>query len=307
MKILVTGSNGFLGMNVTKVLSNAHQTFGVNRSLGMDSYTDRDYLLDINYSEKLSRLVGELQIEAIVHCAAKPIVGDCDRDPYGAYHTNTLGTISILEAARRNGVKKTLIVETDKVYGEQTPGTSMTEEYGLNPGSPYELSKALGSMASEFYRNHYGMDIVQVRPVNLFGPYDYSYSRLVPAMMRSVVKNKPVIIHEEAKSVYRDLLYAPEAARMIRVLLESKTKENIYNLSACEPPKTIPEHVKEFCAAMKYENVETLTKGTSFSEIQYQSISGHRFMEEFSYHSELSKSRQILETYAWYEKRLRNA
>ena len=95
------------------------------------------------------------------------------------FMTNGLGTASILEAAKFAGCEKTVVVETDKVYGfqEEVP----TKETAiLNPNSPYEFSKVLATQFCDFYRKQYLMDIVSVRPVNIFGAGDFSYSRVIP-------------------------------------------------------------------------------------------------------------------------------
>ena len=195
---------------------------------------------------------------------------------------NGLGTASILEAARYANCQKTIVVETDKVYGfqEQVP---TTEDAVLNPNSPYELSKALSSQFCDFYRKHYSMDVISVRPVNLFGEGDYSYSRIIPAAMRNISRGEGIPVHEDGDKIFRDFLYVKDAAEMLYTLATKNTKHKIYNFSSNDS-MSITQLAKDISKILNH-NVSPVTvkKPGNYSEIPYQSIDGHRFIEEFDY------------------------
>jgi len=299
MNILITGHSGFLGGHTADYfMKHNHVVYGVSRAL-RPNCEHHQYNMDITDYDALSRLVNEKCIDVIVHIAGKPIVADCDADPYNAYKVNGLGAASIIESARYAGVKKTVIVETDKVYGFQED-VPTKEDAVLNPGSPYELSKALIATFSDFYRKHYDMNIVSVRPVNVFGPGDYSFTRLVPASMRSIASGGGVTVQEHAVDIYRDFIYVKDVAKMLYLLATEDTKHDVYNLSANDSV-SIGEFAKRITKALKHDVDPVIVKkpGT-YAEIPFQSIDGSRFIDEFNF-TFTSFEDAIQETYQAYK------
>ncbi len=299
MNVLITGHSGFLGDHTAKEFQKmGHKVYGVSRSLRNDCRYQQ-YALDILDKDKLCQIVSEKFIKQIIHIAGKPIVADCDRDPFNAFKINGLGTSSILEAARYAKCEKTIVVETDKVYGfqEQVP---TLEDAVLNPNSPYELSKAISSQFCDFYRNHYSMDIISVRPVNLFGEGDFSYSRMIPNAMKNIHEGKGIPVHENGDKIFRDFLYIRDAATMLYILSSRDTKHKVYNFSS-NTSISITKLAKEITKILKH-NVSpvTIKKPGTYAEIPYQSIDGSRFVEEFNYKF-TPFDKAILETYEAYK------
>lgn len=282
MKILVTGHTGFLGNSVAEHFKQiGHIVYGASRSIQSNcSYAQ--YSIDITNKESLSRLVMEKGIDLIIHCAAKPIVSDCASDPFGAFNTNTLGVASVLESARLGKVTRTIVIETDKVYGYQEV-IPTKEEASLNPQSPYELSKAMGSMLCDFYRDHYDMDIISVRPVNLFGPGDSSFTRIVPNAMRAINAGRGIEVHEHALNMYRDFIFVNDVVRMIYTLATVNPKYSVYNLSS-NHMMSIIEMANRITSALGHTVPPVIVgRPGEYSEISLQSIDGARFIEEFDF------------------------
>jgi len=298
MNILITGHSGFLGDHTAKYFQQkGHKVYGISRSIRQNcSY--QQYNIDILDKDKLSQIVSEKFISQIIHVAGKPIVADCDKDPFNAFKTNGLGTASVLEAARYSKCEKVVVVETDKVYGFQEK-VPTKENAILNPGSPYELSKAMASQFCDFYRKHYSMNVISVRPVNLFGPGDFSYTRIIPAAMMNIIKGKGIPVHENGDKIYRDFLYIKDAAEMLYLLSSNENKHNIYNFSS-NRSISISQLSEEITEILKH-NVSPITikKPGDYVEIPYQSIDGDRFINEFNYEF-TPFNKAITETYNSY-------
>lgn len=296
MNIALTGHTGFLGTHVAERLCSKHNAFGVSRSSSV-YFALPGYQLDITDCETLTRVFAEKQVECVVHCAAKVIVADCDRDPFGAFQTNSLGTASVLQAARDAGARKVVVVETDKVYGEQACVPTM-EDADLNPGSAYELSKAVADEFCEFYGQD--IEVIRVRPANLFGPGDHLYTRFVPAAMRAVANGEPIPVHKSAADTRRDFLYVSDAANMIATLVEKPSLFGVYNLSRNESV-TILEFADLIAHTLSHQrNHQYPDKPGEYVEIKTQSIGGERFVDEFGF--EFTPMRDaILETYDFYK------
>lgn len=282
MNILITGHSGFIGKaTAVYFVEHGHVVYGVSRSL-IPNCTHNQYAMDITNYDALSRLVNEKCIDVIVHFAGKPIVADCDRDPFAAFKINGLGTASILEAARYANVKKTVVIETDKVYGfqEEVP---TSEDAIFNPGSPYEFSKVLAANFCEFYRKHYAMNVVSVRPVNVFGPGDYSFTRLVPAAMRNISEGKGIPVQKHAIGIHRDFIYIKDVAKMCYTLATEDTKHAAYNFSTNESV-SILDFAKRVTKILGHDvDPDIVEKPGNYPEIPFQSIDGRRFVEEFNF------------------------
>ena len=282
MNILITGHSGFIGSGTADYfVEQGHVVYGVSRS-SRSNCPHPQYNVDVTDKDLLAQLANEKCIDTIIHFAGKPLVIDCDKDPYNAFKINGLGTAAVLEAARYAGVKKSIIIETDKVYGFQeevpTPETAV-----LNPGSPYELSKAMAAQFCDFYRTHYEMDVVSVRPVNVFGPGDYSYTRIMPNSLRHITSGEGIPVHEHATKMYRDFIYIKDVAKMMYILATQETKHGVYNFSTNES-MSILEFAQRVTKALNY-SVEPMIikKPGEYPEIPYQSIDGSRFAEEFDF------------------------
>lgn len=298
MNVLITGHTGFIGGTATRYfIKQGHVVYGVSRSIAAESPCHQ-YSMNITDFPKLSKLVKEKSIDIVVHFAGKPIISDCDKDPFNAFNANGLGTASVLESSRLAGVKKTIVVETDKVYGfqEQVP---TTEDAVPNPKSPYELSKVLAATFCDFYRTQYSMNVISVRPVNVFGPGDYSYSRILPVSMRNISEGKGIPVYKHAIKMYRDYIYVNDVAKMMYLLATTKTKYQIYNFSTNSPMSTL-DFAKRVTAVLNHPIdpiiVESLQK---FSEIPYQAIDGSRFTTEFDF-IYTSFEKAVKETYEAY-------
>jgi UDP-glucose 4-epimerase len=282
MNVLITGHSGFIGgATAQHFKEQGHVVYGVSRALTEDC-DYHQYALDITDFDALSRLMNEKSIDVVIHFAGKPIVSDCDKDPFYAFKINGLGTASVLESARYAGVKKSIIIETDKVYGFQE--IVPTKENAVpNPQSPYEMSKVVATNFCEFYRNHYAMDVISVRPVNVFGPGDFSYSRILPAAMRNISEGKGIPVYEHAVKMYRDFIYVEDVAKMMLILATKDTKHKIYNFSTNDP-MSILDFAERVTKALDHDIDPIIVKKPGdFPEIPYQSIDGGRFAKEFDY------------------------
>jgi len=301
MNILITGHSGFLGSHTAKYfMEQGHVVYGVSRSLKSNcSYYQ--YIMDITDYDSLARLTNEKCIDVIVHIAGKPIVADCDKDPFNAYKINGLGAAAIIEAGRYANVKKIVLVETDKVYGSQEE-VPTKEDAILNPGSPYEYSKAMAARFCDFYREYYDMNIVSVRPVNIFGPGDYSYTRIIPNSMRYIFEGNGIPVQEHAINIYRDFIYINDVVMMLYILATKDTKHSVYNLSTNEPI-SISDLAKKITKILKHKTKPIIIpKPGTYVDIPYQAIDGSRFVNEFKFKFTPFK-KAILETYKDYNEK----
>jgi UDP-glucose 4-epimerase len=172
-RILVTGGAGYVGSVSTEAfLAAGHDVVVLDdlttghrgavppgATLHEGTYTDRD---------ALGRLLGAERIEAILHCAARSLVGESIVDPAKYYRDNVAGGVALLEAARRIGVDRIVFSSSAAVYG--VPDVSpIPEDAPLRPINPYGESKRTFESALDWYGQAYGLRSVSLRYFNVAG------------------------------------------------------------------------------------------------------------------------------------------
>jgi CDP-glucose 4,6-dehydratase len=227
-KILITGAGGFVGSNLAKALLNkrAHVFTFSSRPLPSDSLLalegldnqiakqERGLLVDIN---RLDSVVRDNKIEVVFHLAAQPLVDLGRQNPIKTFEINIQGTWNVLEVARRNNVEKMVIASTTHVYGEN-PNLPFKEEFYPQPSRPYETSKACADLIAQCFADTYSVPIEIPRFVNLYGPGDMNFSRIIPKVIKSVLSGENPELWD--MHAVRDFLFIEDAIRGYLSLVE---------------------------------------------------------------------------------------
>src|SRR5213083_2879512 len=133
----------------------------------------------------------------IFHQAAMRSVPRSVNDPLGANDHNVNGTLHVLEAARRAGVRRVVYASSSSVYGDN-PALPKREEQTLTPISPYAVSKAANEMYATVWTRLYGVETVGLRYFNVFGPRQdpaSEYAAVIPKFVLAALEGRPVEIH----------------------------------------------------------------------------------------------------------------
>lgn len=208
MKVLVTGSNGFIGINLMQYLAREEPDVDV-------------WAFDLRYGQNIlnKEQVDEAirGMDLVIHLAASThIDNSIAQDSVGdtvTLETNFIGTANIIWACRKHGVKL-IYISSSEVYGTAQPEYltklgRMDETHPMMPnGAGYAASKAAGDLLcySAFYT--FGQDIVRVRPFNQYGPYQ-ACEKMIPKAISLVLEGKPVPIYGNG-SASRDWLFVQD-------------------------------------------------------------------------------------------------
>lgn len=160
MKCLVTGSSGFVaGFLIELLEKQGHEVYKFDIKTGDDF---RDY-------EKVRLIIDTFRPDKIFHIGALAYVPESFLDPYRAIETNTIGSLNILEAVRKIGLKtKIHLCGSSEEYGDA--GEPVMEESLPNPLSPYAISKLAMDHFGQLYAKSYNMHVVVTRTFNHTGP-----------------------------------------------------------------------------------------------------------------------------------------
>ena len=172
MKVLVTGGAGYIGSHAARLLDRAGHEVWIydNLSLGHRAACLSGRLIEgsLDDGDRLVAVMQEKQIEAIMHFAAFALVGESVQDPAKYYRNNVAGSLSLLEAVHRAGVKKFVFSSTTATYGEPRV-MPITELEAQLPVNPYGFSKLVVERALADYARAYGLAYAALRYFNAAG------------------------------------------------------------------------------------------------------------------------------------------
>ncbi len=249
MKILITGCAGFIGSFTAKhFLENGHAVVGVDnlndyydprlknfRLKKLEKYDNFEFrLIDIENTEEVNKLFEDFNIEIIVNLAARAGVRYSMENPYVYSLTNTFGTLNLLEAGRKKGVKKFVLASTSSLYaGQKMP---FKEDLPVNtPISPYAASKKGAEAMCYSYHYLYGIDTTILRYFTVYGPAgrpDMAYFRFIYWIDNEI----PITLFGDG-SQSRDFTFITDIAEGTYKAAFTKTGYEIINLGNDNPKK----------------------------------------------------------------------
>jgi CDP-glucose 4,6-dehydratase len=167
----------------------------------------------------IERVLGEYEIDTVIHMAAQTIVGIANRNPVSTFDSNIRGTWSLLEACRRSPqVKQIVLASSDKAYGSQ-PTLPYDETAPLQGRHPYDVSKSCADLIAQTYAHTYDLPVAVTRCGNFYGGGDLNWNRIVPGTIRSILRGQRPIIRSDGKFI-RDYFYVEDGAAAYTMLAE---------------------------------------------------------------------------------------
>jgi dTDP-glucose 4,6-dehydratase len=241
LRLLVTGAAGFVGSNFVRMIAK-RELQGVSHVKVLDKLTYAGVKANIDIVADLARhdfvqgdicdlsLVSQLilEVDAVINFAAESHV---DRSISGAadfVQTNIVGVQVMLDAIKASRRKiRFLQISTDEVYGSIESG-SWTEEWPLQPNSPYSASKASGEFLARSYNRTHGMDIVITRCSNNYGTHHFP-EKLIPLFITNLIEGTKVPVYGTGENV-RDWLHVDDHCRGIYSVLMNGRSGEVYNI-----------------------------------------------------------------------------
>lgn len=270
--ILVSGGAGFIGSNYVLQRAARHPT---DRIIVLDALTYAGNLASLASLERQAGFTfvkGEIQdshlvdalfaahrFDSVVHFAAESHVDRSILGPRVFVETNVLGTQVLLDAARKHGLRRFVMVSTDEVYGSLGASGAFTEESPLRPSSPYSASKAGADLLALSYQHTFGLDVTVTRCSNNYGPRQFP-EKLIPLMIINALEDRPLPVYGDGMQV-RDWIHVADHCEAVDLVLEQGKSGHVYNigaenehpnieivrriLSLLEKPQTLIRHVTD--------------------------------------------------------------
>ena len=330
--ILVTGGAGFIGSNFIPYFLNKYSKYHV---INLDALTyagNSSNLYEIQSSESytfikgditddrfIMNLFNEYDIEHIIHFAAESHVDNSIKNPMVFVEANIIGTLNLLEAARKHWMNKPFVkkqgytnsrfhhISTDEVYGTLGSKGYFTETTSYAPNSPYSASKASSDMLVRSYFHTYGMDVVTTNCSNNYGPKQHD-EKLIPTLICNALKGEILPVYGDGKNI-RDWLYVEDHCKAIDLVFHEGTAGETY-LVGGNNERTTLEIAYTICDYLD----EIIPTEESYSElIQFvQDRPGHDFRyaidatkiaSELGWKAEETFETGIKKTIEWYIKK----
>ena len=309
--VMLTGATGLLGgwlldelltagaEVVALVRDHVPQCMAVSNKLLDRTMVVHGSLLDFDL---LRRTMSEYSVDTVFHLGAQTLVGVAKRDPISTLEVNVRGTWNVLEAARQTEVRNLLFASSDKAYGisQQLP---YLETHPRQGKFPYDCSKSCGNLIGEMYASTYNLPVATARCGNLFGGGDLNFSRAIPGVIQSTLRNEPFVIRSDGKFV-RDFLYVKDAADAYLTLAEALANDRTligqaFNFSL-DLNLTVLDIVHKVLRYMHREDLEPIIQNIASAEIREQYMSSGKAQRMLNWKPKYALDEGLRETIAWY-------
>ncbi|MDB5098554.1 MAG: rfbG [Cyanobacteria bacterium RYN_339] len=258
---------------------------------------------DVTDQALLERVLGEHEIDTVMHLAAQTIVGIANRNPVSTFESNIAGTWALLEACRRSPrVAQVVFASSDKAYGDQ-PVLPYTEETPLAGRHPYDVSKSCADLIAQAYAATYGTRVAITRCGNFYGGGDLNWNRIVPGSIRSVLRGDRPVIRSDGEYV-RDYFYVEDGAAAYMLLAEKLAADpglagEAFNFAYGEP-YTVRQVVDRLLATMGSDLVPLILNEAT-GEIRAQHLDAAKARRVLGWAPLFTLEEGLVHTIAWYE------
>lgn len=239
-KALVTGGAGFIGSHLAEALVRQRCAVTVLDNLASGHLSNLDAVSrqidfvqgDIQDDALLEKLVAGC--DAVFHQAAVVSVTRTVKEPVASAQVNDLGTIKVLDAARRNGVRRVVLASSSAVYGD-SPQLPKTEALVPAPLSPYAVQKLTNEYYADLYFRLYGLETVCLRYFNVYGPRQdpaSPYSGVISIFMTRACETQPPVIYGDGRQT-RDFVFVQDVVRAnLLAATRAAAQGRVFNVGA---------------------------------------------------------------------------
>jgi dTDP-glucose 4,6-dehydratase len=321
--IVITGGAGFIGSHVIRLFVNKYPGY---RIVNLDALTyagNLENLKDVedkgNYAfvkadiadkDQVAQVFANYQPDGVIHLAAESHVDRSITNPTEFVFTNIVGTVNLLNAARKiwkdnTDGKRFYHVSTDEVYGSLGATGYFIEKTPYDPKSPYSASKASSDHLVRAYNHTFGFPVVISNCSNNYGPNQFP-EKLLPLFINNIRHNKPLPVYGKGENV-RDWLYVVDHAQAIDMIFHRGKDGDTYNIGGNNEWKNI-DLIRLLCKVMDKklgreegtsEKLITYVKDRAGHDLRY-AIDSSKLQKELGWTPSVTFEEGLAITVDWY-------
>lgn len=313
MKFLVTGGAGFIGSNYLHYVVNKYPK---DKFICIDALTYAGNYNNIKELEKknnfkfvkgdirdknlIEKLFEKEKFDIVVNFAAESHVDNSIKNPNLFADTNVLGTMTLMNACVKYGIKRYHQVSTDEVYGDlplDRPDLKFNETTPIHTSSPYSASKAGADLQVLAYARTYKLSITISRCSNNYGAYQFP-EKLIPVVISKALNNENIPVYGTGENV-RDWIHVHDHNVGVDLIIRKGKNGEIYNLGG-HSERTNLEVVKTILKQLgKPESLITFVKDRPGHDLRY-AIDSTKVEKELGWTRTYTFENGIKETIDWY-------
>jgi len=306
---LVTGGAGFIGSNISEELVKRGEKVRI-----LDNFSTGKRENIANFEEAIEVIEGDLRdletvdravagVDFVIHEGALPSVERSIKYPLMTNAVNILGTLNVLSAGLRFGVKRVVYASSSSVYGDTR---SLPKKEGMkpNPQSPYGVSKLVGEEYCRIYSSVYGLETVCLRYFNVFGPRQdpgSQYAAVIPKFISLMLKGKHPPVYGDGEQS-RDFTFVDNVVEAS--LQACKVKEaggGVFNI-ACGERVTINDLVRRINGILG-TRIEPTYESSKKGDIRHSQADISRARKVLRYSPRVGFESGLERTVHWFKQR----
>jgi UDP-glucose 4-epimerase len=304
---LVTGGAGFIGSHLVDSLVadgfrvRVFDDFSTGQASNLAHHGERIELVSGTLTDA-SAVANAMQgIQFVFHLGAMASVAKSLEDPAACHAVCATGTLHVLDAARKAGIRRVVYTASSSAYGPASDPAGQTEETPLQPLSPYAAAKLAGEDYLQAFAASYSLETVRVRFFNIFGPRqraDSPYSGVIAIFVAAMMAGRTPTIHGDGMQV-RDFTYVENAVRSLRLAAEKPgISGRVYNAGTGRGVTLL-----DLVAALNTilgTNISPNFGPARVGDVRFSKARIERIQNELGFHATVTFEEGLRRTVAWY-------